>query len=438
MQKHSNPRSVLHALEPIAQGTSEVESLLSYFCRLAVSHSTSTLVLSRTVAARMQHDISPTFDWYARQISGLRDSALTWSSALSALTTVPSLDNLTFLPWRHVVAQNGFAVATGGQFCPHCLAEDREQGRTPYFRLAWESVLVTVCHRHMTALRSACPCCDSENVRHASPFVIPGWCTRCGEFLGKDAGQSVPDHPLESGALWRARQIGELLGAQHRLPKQPCRSDLTAGISRIIAEMDGGQAATFARRLGIGKSTVHHWLKGPGTPTLEVSLNIAVLSGVSLTRLLSGDLENWQPPAPCQQLPLQLVHPPRPPRAPARQLDWAGIERELQAMLLQPTPIPVLEAAKRLGLEPRQLYLRANRATRQIGTRWLDYLRRQQAQKLEKAWPHLEAACRELKGLGKAVTRREIAKRVPAEILATVPRLLDVLKDVKRGMSKQT
>lgn len=56
--------------------------------------------------------------------------------------------------------------------------------------------------------------------------------------------------------------------------------------------------------------------------------------------------------------------------------------------------------------------------------------------KLDKAWPHLEAACRELKSLGKAVTRREIAKRVPAEILATVPGLLDVLKDVQRRMQE--
>ncbi len=434
MQHHPNPRSVLHALEPIAQGTPEVESLLSYFCRLAVSHGTSTLVLSRTVAARMQHDISPTFDWYARQISGLRDSALTWSSSLSAMTTVPDLDGLTFLPWRNVVAQNGFAVTTGGQFCPHCLAEDRDAGRIPYFRLAWEARHVTVCSRHVAPMCSACPSCCAENVRHASPYVIPGWCTKCGEFLGKDATHSAHDNLFESGALWRARQVGELLAAQHRLTKLPCRADLMAGVTRIITEIDNGQSALFARRLGIGKSTVHHWIKGPNTPTLEASLNIALHSGLNLTQFLTGDLESWHPPAHCKQLSLQLGQQQRPPRAPPRQLDWPSIERELRAMLLQPTPISVTEAAKRLEMEPRQLYLRANLTTRQIGTRWLDYMRRQQAQKIEAAWPYLQAACQDLRKQGRAVTRREIIKRVPADILATVPQLLNVLKDVQRGM----
>lgn len=46
----SNPRSTLHALEPIGLGTPEVESLLSYFCRLAVSHSVSAAALCRQFA----------------------------------------------------------------------------------------------------------------------------------------------------------------------------------------------------------------------------------------------------------------------------------------------------------------------------------------------------------------------------------------------------
>ncbi|MDB5846390.1 MAG: hypothetical protein JWP29_142, partial [Rhodoferax sp.] len=74
---------------------------------------------------------------------------------------------------------------------------------------------------------------------------------------------------------------------------------------------------------------MHHWLKGPGTPKLEVSLNIAVRSGLSLVRLLTGDLDGWQPPAPCEQRTLELVHPPRAPRAPPRQLDWEDIEQKL-------------------------------------------------------------------------------------------------------------
>jgi hypothetical protein len=98
---------------------------------------------------------------------------------------------------------------------------------------------------------------------------------------------------------------------------------------------------------------------------------------------------------------------------------------------LLPTPISVLEAARRLEVEARQLYLRANRTTRLLGERWKAYLARRQKENVAKAWPHLEAACAEILENGKAVTKREIQARVPAEVLSRVPRLLDVLKDVQ-------
>lgn len=36
------PRSILHAVMPIGLGTPQVESLTSYFCRLANSHACTT------------------------------------------------------------------------------------------------------------------------------------------------------------------------------------------------------------------------------------------------------------------------------------------------------------------------------------------------------------------------------------------------------------
>lgn len=194
----------------------------------------------------------------------------------------------------------------------------------------------------------------------------------------------------------------------------------------------------FARRIGVGKSTVHHWLKDAGTPTLDVSLNIASQSGIGLVELLTGDVTHWKPPGPIQQRPLQLLHAPPEERAPARELDWERIERQLQGFLVLPTPISVLEAARRLEVEARQLYLRANRTTRQIGERWKDYLRRRQLENIAKAWPHLEAASAAILHAGKAVTKREIQARVPAEVLSCVPNLLHLLKEIQARPSHST
>lgn len=429
----SNPRSELHALQPYGAGSNEVESLLSYFCRLAVSHSVSTLALSRSVAQRFEHRVRPNFDWHEGQLAGIHESAITWSAALSALTAVEGLDRLTFLPWREVISQNGLSILTRGQYCPTCLADDLAQGREPYFRLVWESAEVSVCARHGCSLTTQCAHCGKDRVRHAAAYVVPGWCTHCGVFLGHTTCEAGMTNPA---ALWIAKQIGELVATQGTSGIGPTRDKLIDAITLLITELDHGQSAVFARRIGVAKSTVHYWLKGEGTPTLGASLKIAAHSGASLTQLLTGDLSEWKRPIPEQQLALTLPDPTPRARAVQRELDWAQLEGQLREFLLLPTPISVLEAGRRLNVEARQLYLRANTTTRKLGERWKAYLRRRQEEHVVEAWPHLEKACIDIWAEGKSVTRREICARVPPPLLAPLNNLLGILKDVQSHLMK--
>ena len=126
----------------------------------------------------------------------------------------------------------------------------------------------------------------------------------------------------------------------------PQRPGLIDAVSHVIDEMDGGRASTFAARVGIAKSTVHHWLQQAGTPTLDMTLRIAAHSGISLSKLLQGDLQDWKAPQLGQQMGLPLPSLYAKSRVPPRVLDWEHIERALQALLKLPTPIPVLEAAR--------------------------------------------------------------------------------------------
>lgn len=431
----SNPRSELHALQPIGEGTCDVESLPSYFCRLAVSHSVSTLALSRSIAQRIEHNVSHEFDWHQRRLASTCESAQTWSAALSELTAVPNLDKLTFLPWQNVISRSGLSIVTRGQFCPSCFAEDLAQGRDPYFRLAWESAEVSVCSRHACSLATHCPHCGKDNIRHTSAYVVPGWCTHCGEFLGK-AGAMPAMAPIDPAARWAARQIGELVHAQQTLASTPLRDNLINAISQIIEEMDNGQSALFARRIGVAKSTVHNWLKGDGTPTLKASLKIAAHSGACLTQLLSGDLSQWVCPQIEPQLVLNLPQPKPRTRTVKRERNWEEIENQLQEFLVLPTPITVREVGRRLNIDARLLYLRANTLTRQLGKRWKEYLRRRQDEHVVNAWPYLEQACIDIWEEGKAVTLREVITRVPAPILAPLSNLLLNLKDVQSHLMR--
>lgn len=440
MKMTLNPRSVLHALQPMGLGTGDVESLLSYFCRLATSHSTSTLSLSRAIAERFEHEVEEEFDWFHRQFSGLGEAALTWSGALSALTSIPRLDRLTFLPWRNVISQNGLPIVSKGQFCPHCLAQDLAEGKTPYFRLAWELKAVSVCHKHRVRLSQHCPCCVKDNVRHAAALVVPGWCTKCGAFLGSESDKATPmsSAPIEPVELWRARQVHELVLNQHHLAAEPARQAWIDAIKHIIEEMDGGQPARLAQRVGLAKSTVHYWLQSDKTPTLDASLAVASQSGIGLHRLLAGNTDGWTAPAQGVQLSLALFKDENRRKYEPKNIDWDAVDTQLQKFLQELTPVSVREVSRRLGIEARQLYLHDNQTTRQLGQRWLDYQKRRKAAKLEEAMPHLEAASKEVLMTGKALNLREVTARLPVDVVRSVQGLYDVLKDVTTRVAVHT
>ena len=172
-------------------------------------------------------------------------------------------------------------------------------------------------------------------------------------------------------------------------------------------------------------------LQTDNTPTLEASLRVASQSGISLAKLLSGDIGGWNPPSKGQQLALALLKPEARQRAPRREIDWDEVELQLQRCLLLATPISVREVSRRLGIEPRQLYLNFNQTTRQIAGRWKTYLARRRDAHLEEAMPHLESAGREVLSAGKSLNLREMTAYVPAQVLSGVHGLFGVLRDVR-------
>lgn len=417
------PRSTLHALTPTAAGTPAVESLLSYFCRLAASHAVSTATLARALAHRHGHDIRPDFEWQQRNLSGVGEAATTWAAWLSADTGVAALDRLTLSRWSGVLPASGL-MARQGRWCPHCLREDLQAGRSPYFRLAWELNQVSACPVHKVRLTDTCPHCGRGRARHHGAIVVPGWCSHCGGFLGE--APSAPASPIE---LWTARQTGDWLAPQSSSDDPPEADSLRATLRILILKLDGGRYAAFARRLGLAKSTVHHWLHQGGLPSLEAWLAITRHAGWPLARLLQGDLEGWTPPARDEQLLLHLDTEPVKPRAKPRQHDWDAIRQSLSAMLREPEAISVAEAGRRLGLDDRHLYLRANDLARALGQRWKKHLAENQSRRKAEAVAHIRRAILELQENGQGVSWREIQTRVPLEILNGVEGVFDLIAE---------
>lgn len=420
----SNPRSVLHALAPIGVGTPGVESLLSYLCRLAVSHAVSVTELSRKIAKTAGWDLCDNYNWKRLHLSGNGEAARNWSSALSALTSVEQLDQLTLLPWADVVAQQSLTTMSA-RWCPQCFAEDRAAGRSPYLRLAWDVGCVTACQRHRTQLVHVCPDCGRADARHRFAYVVPGWCAHCGAFLG-DAEHPMPATPEET---WKGSQVGDMLAAQATLQAVPARESLHEGLRELVARVDHGKSAAFARRIGLSKGTVHHWLKEGGIPALPAHLRIASQTGLSLAKLLAGDLANWSPTTEVHQL--TFLFPRLGERAARRELDWEQIRAELTAMGKLLVPVSVAEAARCLDVDVRLLYQSANKEARILAERWRQYMRRRGEQSVANAREAIDVACQDIASQGKSINLREVKERVRPEVIGKVRNVIGLVQGAR-------
>lgn len=69
MNDDFNPRSVLHALEPFGLDTPYLESLTSYFCRLAHSHGMTAVQLARWILERYGQAVPDDFKWNQRNFT---------------------------------------------------------------------------------------------------------------------------------------------------------------------------------------------------------------------------------------------------------------------------------------------------------------------------------------------------------------------------------
>ncbi len=425
-QPLKNPRSVLHALLPFGAGTPEVESLQSYFCRLAVSHSVSISALSREIAEMFGWEFRQRREWYSGNLNGLGEVARNWSSAISALTGVAQLNRHTLLPWHTVIAQTGLSRHRS-HWCPQCFQEDIESGNTPYFRLAWDINAVNACAKHKSGFEHVCPGCGQSNARHSSAYVTPGWCAHCGTFLGKSK-ETIPATPAD---IWKSIQVGHMLAHQGNNQSDADLDKVIEALAAIIERMDSGIYAHFAARIGLSKSTVHNWLKGGGAPTLAAYLRIAAVAGISLPKLLMGDLTGWEPPAKTEIHQLSLSFPKQPKNRHNHNRDWDAIRAELVSMSKLPAPISLLEAARRLDLDVRLLYLNANKEARILSSRWKEYIQRRGNQTRENAKEAIKAACQDVLAEGKAINLREIEAKVPREILNSVDGVIDLLQQIK-------
>lgn len=216
--------------------------------------------------------------------------------------------------------------------------------------------------------------------------------------------------------------------AQCHMEYIPTGNALHQALNELVVRLDHGRAAHFARRIGVSKVTAHHWLNEGGVPTMDALLSMAGQAGVSLDKLMTGDLAGWEPPQAAQEA---LFRFQRPSRKTPRQLDWLAIRSALAEMTQHIVPVSVSEAAIRLGVDPRQLYANANREARELGSRWCEHMRRRGEDGNRSGRDAIAAACEAMLSEGVGITLRELNSRVEKPALSRTRRIIDVLQEAK-------
>lgn len=291
-------RSILFHLEPVGLGTPYVESLTGYIARLALRHvmSTGTLFanfLAPELNKMYLHTITEAggsgFYDNSSMVNGIGTSADECVKALTYLTKRSDLIFTTLLPWSNIMPSRGL-IRFSRSWCPICYDEWYINNQEIYDPLVWSLQSVTVCPVHHTELVDICPHCGKKQ-HLLERTTIPGFCSKCGEWLGSKKAVSCSSE-LE---LKIAQNAGELVSGSgnHTVEAAAMASFLDTCVNRITE----GNATQFASLVGISKTTFFGWHKGKNLPPLRDFLSICALLNVKPLQALSGQDYKMEKPS---------------------------------------------------------------------------------------------------------------------------------------------
>lgn len=304
---HTPPRSRLYNLEPVGLGTPYVESLSSYFARLAQAHSVSTISLFKweilpLLNIIMSDEFNVGVGYYpsSRELSpGPVNSSFNltsaWAQALTLLTKQKKLHLLTALPLGGSVSPH-FLMKKTPAWCSSCCYEWQQTGKINYGPLLWSFSVVTICPFHKQLLRQICPHCAKQQ-RLLSPRGEPGYCFNCDGWLSSDINVATlsahhPDSNQRDQQLRVADAVGELIGVI-QAEQKPVKENTIHKILTLIDVVANGDDKAFSRFVVANNNLVSNWMSGRTNIRLDTLLKICFSFDINLARFLIA--ERWVP-----------------------------------------------------------------------------------------------------------------------------------------------
>jgi hypothetical protein len=352
-------RSHLYSLEPLAHGTGGIESASSYLSRLAMAHTVSTWSLLKCEIgpqlfgeeATLRYRLGELVTTLGAAFNGENGTSRALVSILQGLTGRTDLARLTMGFCRGFVSPR-YLVQVKQAWCGECLSEWKSEGRELYSPLLWHLMAATVCPKHGSVLRTACPKCDSK-FHPLTAHSRPGYCPRCGTWLG------VPEHPshAELSDLGFeqeiAQKVSDFLGDGPELLAATKESCFPGNIQLLVEQLFDGNVAALSRFLKVNRYTIIAWKAGVQRPTLlslaDVSLKVSVPPAVLLCKQLQANDFQFRPDAKGKARPRRFF----PPKEHDLEKMRRALEDASKEGLVQ--RISLSQLARRLGCDQTTL-----------------------------------------------------------------------------------
>lgn len=334
-------------------GTSDVEALSSYLCRLSAAHRAPIGVILRAAYEWCEKNSEePAFPNLARNPGALaqyvRPNEMTRSvvDMLTEATGQSALTSGTYLALDHALARCMRTFHGSIRWCPACLREFEEADAEPYFKLAWFIRTTTRCVRHGALLEEKCAHCGAAQ----DGFGMRRSCTECSRCRGSlVATQRTPIPPGD----WRVdgadlNCLVEMISANPRLEFR--RDGVRQALNELLDRAWRDDTASGLWKL-VPRDEFLAVCCEVTPVTLMTVRRLAFRLGVQVTDLLSGtvkDVAGVLDPTWTAPLPKAIRPKKRVPRHDLNRLRVgldAAIRRSKSAL-----PLPLRKVAEELGV----------------------------------------------------------------------------------------
>lgn len=398
-------RTWLYKIEPANIGGRE--ALTSYIIRLSRLHMLNPRILVQKIFTQVDKRIESVTNnrFYTkdgRTINALGLYARIFAGVVGELTGRDDIEQLTMLPWRDVLPENGEALtARAPKWCPFCFAEQARSIGYAYLPIAWFLEPYHSCPRHGVRLSEVCTRCQ-----RTQPFIpaFPdiGHCAHCGASLCIQREQITQVCP---GDMALETSIDEMLQSAD---VRPSLNDFKSNLLQLIQDCAGGNKSFFCRELGWDSWAANAWLQKGKKPTLRRLLDISLRHHFPVTALCDGHLRlspllltNVQG----EFCGIQRGRARRPSLSPARVREVRDL---LAGFLMSSPPLTLNSIASILKLRRSALKYWCPGACRKITARYRSYKALTGAENKERSMLLLASILEECARSGQGATRRHI------------------------------